>query len=314
MARDWTKMRTDLYRDPKVCMMADMLMDEEGDLGRFVNQNRQRDMTVTRNVMRNATVGALVSVWGVFRHRGKRVDDDLFVAGATLDVIDDVSDMPGFGQAMSSVGWAVESEEGVVFPRFFEDYNVDPVEELKKKNAERQKRHREKNKETSNVTRNVTVAPNSNAREEKSREENNTPPPPNGGKRSRSKPTEADPLFAQFWEAYPRKVAKSAAIKAWFGVPPSPEILAAILAALQVQSRSVQWRRENGAYIPHPASWLNGRRWEDQEPVQAAAAESASNREQELAETRRRIEEQDRRAADIARERAERNGTSDTQF
>lgn len=183
MAGDWIKMRTDLYRDPKVCVIADALLSGDSLLARYVSQNNRCEMSVTRNVMRNVTVGALVSVWGVLRHRGKRVGDDLIVARCSVSVVDDVADIPGFGDAMASVGWIEENDGCIVFPRFFEEFNVDPSEEMKAKNAERQRRHREKLKAESNVTRDVTVASQSNAREEKSREEikNKESPPPDGG-------------------------------------------------------------------------------------------------------------------------------------
>lgn len=171
MAGDWIKMRTDLYRDPKVCLIADALLAPDGELARFVNQNLQRDMAVTRNVTRNVTVGALVTVWGVMRQRGKRSGNDLFCPMATLAVIDDMADMPGFGHAMESVGWAIEIGDGVVFPHFFDDYNVDPAEQKSTLAAERQRRYRERQKAggdaNSDVTRDVTVT----HREEKSREE-----------------------------------------------------------------------------------------------------------------------------------------------
>lgn len=35
-------------------------------------------------------------------------------------------------------------------------------------------------------------------------------------------------------------------------------------AALERDKRSRDWQRDDGAYIPYPASWLNGRRWEDE--------------------------------------------------
>jgi len=181
MAVDWIKMRTDLYRDPKVCIITDLLMDSEGELARYVNQNMQRDMTVTRNVMRNVTVGALVTVWGVLRHRGKRINDDLFVRCCTVSVIDDLADIPGFGEALLTVGWAVQTDEGVVLPRFFEDYNVDPLEEIRAKGRERQQKYRERQKEKSCTRCDVTVASERNAREKKRREEKskkNTPLPP----------------------------------------------------------------------------------------------------------------------------------------
>lgn len=177
MAGDWTKMRTDLYRDPKVCIIADILTQPKGALACYVMHNTGRDMSVTRNVTRNATVGALVTVWGVMRLRGKRIDNDLIIRHGTLNVIDDLADLAGFGAAMASVEWAAETPEGLVFPNFFEHYNVDPKEEKKSNSAERQRRYRERKKAESdeNVTSRVTSQ--SNAREEKSRVEksnNNT--------------------------------------------------------------------------------------------------------------------------------------------
>lgn len=179
MAADWIKMRTDLYRDPKVCVIADLLISPDGDLARYVDQHCQRHMTITRNVMRNVTVGALVTVWGVTRLRGKRNGDDLVLRHATLSVIDDMADLPGFGEAMASVEWAIETAEGVVFPNFFESYNVDPEGPAASKAAERQRRYRERLKGESDVTRDVTrdasddvtVTSRNASREEKRREE-----------------------------------------------------------------------------------------------------------------------------------------------
>ena len=171
MAFDWIKMRTDLYRDPKVCVIADFLMDKDGDLAAYISQNCQRDMTVTRNVTRCATVGALVTVWGVMRHRGKRHGDDLIVTGVTVNIVDDIADLPGFGAAMQSAEWLIEDEHGITFPRFFEDYNVEPVKEAKTKAAERQAKYRRNKSVTPSVTRYVTEASQSNTREEKRREE-----------------------------------------------------------------------------------------------------------------------------------------------
>lgn len=171
MAGDWIKMRTDLYRDPKVCVIADAMMSRDGELARYVSQMNQRDMTVTRNVTRNATVGALVTVWGVMRHRGKPFCGDLICRGVSISIIDDVADLPGFGAAMASVGWVVETDEGIVFPSFFAEYNVDPTEKKASASAERQRRYRESQKKKSDVTRDVTRDVTVTHREEKRREE-----------------------------------------------------------------------------------------------------------------------------------------------
>lgn len=172
MTGDWIKMRTDLYRDPKVVLLAENLFSEDSDLARHVNHFCQRDMAVTRNVMRNAVVGALVSVWGVARHQGRRKDDDLVLDNCDLWVLDDIADLPGFGIAMMGVGWCAVQDESLVFPRFFAANNTDPREAQRQKNRDRQQRFREKQRNAPrnarrNVTRNVTVT----HREEKSREE-----------------------------------------------------------------------------------------------------------------------------------------------
>ena len=41
------------------------------------------------------------------------------------------------------------------------------------------------------------------------------------------------------------------------------EALAVILAAVERQKLSKGWIKDGGQYIPHPATWLNKRRWED---------------------------------------------------
>lgn len=170
MAGDWIKMRVDLYRDPKIISMADILMDGDSSLSRYVSQHTQRDSNVTRNVMRNAVVGALVSVWGIARVQGKRIDDDLLMESVTPAVLDDIADMPGIGDAMLEARWVEESPDGLIFPRFFELYNEDYGDQ-RKRNRERQARYRAKKAAESNVTGDVTVTLRNAPREEKRREE-----------------------------------------------------------------------------------------------------------------------------------------------
>jgi uncharacterized protein YdaU (DUF1376 family) len=70
--------------------------------------------------------------------------------------------------------------------------------------------------------------------------------------------------FSQFWAAYPLKVAKVAAEKAWTKLKVDDALLATILAAIEAQKLGHDWLNEDGAYIPHPASWLNAGRWLDE--------------------------------------------------
>jgi len=73
--------------------------------------------------------------------------------------------------------------------------------------------------------------------------------------------------FEEFWSAYPRKASKPQAIKAWKKQKLTRKNLPDILAGLERVRGSDQWQRDNGQYIPHPATWLNNRRWEDIDPL-----------------------------------------------
>jgi len=37
-----------------------------------------------------------------------------------------------------------------------------------------------------------------------------------------------------------------------------------MMTALETQKASEKWLKDNGQYIPNPATWLNQRRWEDE--------------------------------------------------
>jgi hypothetical protein len=78
--------------------------------------------------------------------------------------------------------------------------------------------------------------------------------------------------FGAFWAAYPRKMGRKAALEAWLAAEARPP-LDELLAALSEQAVSAQWRREEGRFIPAPATWLAQARWSDR-PGPAAGRES----------------------------------------
>ena len=69
--------------------------------------------------------------------------------------------------------------------------------------------------------------------------------------------------FEKFYAAYPLQVAKQDALKAWNRLNPDPALREVILAAIERQKQCDQWNREGGRFIPNPANWLRGCRWED---------------------------------------------------
>ena len=72
-------------------------------------------------------------------------------------------------------------------------------------------------------------------------------------------------MFERFWLVYPKKKNKGDAEKAFRAAKLTEELLIRILSALSVQKQSHDWKKEDGKYIPYPASWLRGRRWEDED-------------------------------------------------
>ncbi len=86
--------------------------------------------------------------------------------------------------------------------------------------------------------------------------EDNTPLPPAGG-------LDAQSLFLIFWECYPLKVKKPKALAAFLKLKPDRALLDRMLEAIERQKQTRAWRKNNGQFIPHPASWLANRQWED---------------------------------------------------
>ena len=95
--------------------------------------------------------------------------------------------------------------------------------------------------------------------------------------------------FTRFWAAYPKKDGKQVAAKAFKSLKPSSELLDRMLAAVEQQSRSEQWTKEGGKYIPMPGTWINQRRWEDQGTTLPEQRPESSD----LDRTRRLLEEQE---------------------
>lgn len=67
--------------------------------------------------------------------------------------------------------------------------------------------------------------------------------------------------FADFYQAYPRKMARKEAEKAWNKLTPDERIRA--MEALPKHIR--YWDMSNTAkeFVPYPASWINGARFDD---------------------------------------------------
>lgn len=71
--------------------------------------------------------------------------------------------------------------------------------------------------------------------------------------------------FGTFWKVYPRKDGKSDAIRAWKSLKPNEELRQTILMDIDKRlSVNGAWYNTERQYIKMPASYLRGRRWEDE--------------------------------------------------
>lgn len=80
----------------------------------------------------------------------------------------------------------------------------------------------------------------------------------------------SEPSFDDFWAAYPKKKSKGDALKAWNTLKPSSELFAIMMERLATAKTCKDWVKDNGQYIPYPATWIRARGWEDEDlqPVQ----------------------------------------------
>ena len=81
------------------------------------------------------------------------------------------------------------------------------------------------------------------------------------------KPQPYERSFDFFWEAYPKKVNKKRAKEIWCGkIKPSRELFKQIIGHIYSMSKTREWSKQGGTFIPHPTTYLNGERWEDEIP------------------------------------------------
>lgn len=86
---------------------------------------------------------------------------------------------------------------------------------------------------------------------------------------------DAAPTFEDFWLLYPRRVARKDAAIAWIKLTPAQQVAAMV----GIVSWRRVWAQRDLQYVPHPATWLNGWRWEDEIPpefTQSGAAHMAA--------------------------------------
>jgi hypothetical protein len=134
--------------------------------------------------------------------------------------------------------------------------------------AERASSTKEAETTPENTTENTHPAP-VGGREGAGEDDGSVPASASGTRRTTNRDQ-----FERFWAVYPKKVGKQDARRAWEKIKPTPDdaLTDRMIAAAEEQARSPQWRKDDGRFIPHPATWLNRGSWEDEAVVELPAA------------------------------------------
>ena len=83
-------------------------------------------------------------------------------------------------------------------------------------------------------------------------------------KNVKKEPIGYPPDFESFWKAYPRKVKKDDALKAWEQRNGSRPPVEDLITKIEEFKKTAQWKKDNGEFIPHPGTWLRGGCWNDE--------------------------------------------------
>lgn len=259
MAGDWIKMRRGLRHDPKVVAMARELsfrrdfMDWWGDPVRVTCHENVTEIVTFANVTR-VTVASLLDVWSALNNS---ISSDGRAPFMTLDDLDGIAEIPGFGEAMESVGWVIDhGAEGLEFPNFAEHNSPSKSRRGKaKSDAERAREYRARKRAEREDDESVTAS--RHVTTEKRREENSTHSLSQGPAAAESgKPSE--PGGAGRLDSLDAAVAYAAA--QWPQLDPDT-----VREWWAVRERD-DWRKSTGAAIPpgrrvHDlTAWVMGRR------------------------------------------------------
>ncbi len=74
--------------------------------------------------------------------------------------------------------------------------------------------------------------------------------------------TEVD-HFVKWWQIYPKKIGKGSARKA-FAVAITKTTVEQLTSSVVACTKTEQWTKDKGKFIPHPTTWLNQERWDDE--------------------------------------------------
>jgi hypothetical protein len=195
--------------------------------------------------------------YGYLESEGKPIPDELMFRRCGCANVEEYRNLLA---ELFAAGVPSRAEAGVIYSRRMARDQQD-----RNSAAERQRRHRASNASVTPVSQVEVRSHKSEVRVKKDTTEPSAPVRVPAEKPLELETKEA--AFGVFWEAWPEKQAKAPAFRAWLKV--AMEEYGPIMAGLEKWKSSAQWKRK---VIPHPATWLNDKRWQDEDIPQEGGA------------------------------------------
>lgn len=249
MAGDWLKMEASTPDKPEVLAIAARMGWDDPDLA----------------------VGKLFRVWRWFDQHTTSGN----AAGVTFALLDRISGVTGFAEAMESVGWLAISESGISLPNF--DRHCGKTAKGRAQTAKRVAGHKSNAKgNAQSVTKVVPEAlPREEKMLEKNKEQEHVRPTA-----ARSRPAPTMNRFEEFCAVYPRREGLAVARGKW-KMKNLDAVADKIIADIRKRIDGGHWT--DPKYVPLMSTYINQQRWEDQvgtggdllQPVQQSHSRAA---------------------------------------
>ncbi len=282
----------DLVNDPRIITLSEQLsgyiqISEVYGGNDLFEAGESFEPLQNRNALRNALLGALVTLW-CYADTYIRSDDTLPISISSLS---DVLGLPTEILEKLPPQWLTVMPDGSVkLPGYSNKNGILSKEKRREQTRDRVNRWRKKTaapepqrNASCNALQSVTSAlppipiPIPIPIQEKTNPcASDDARAPEGDRRDvETRPQDVHPherrngstlqdRFEEFWRAYPKKKSKGAALRAWNQIKPDQALLLTILAAIRTARDSPDWRKEGGQFVPYPATWLRAQGWEDQ--------------------------------------------------
>lgn len=231
MAGDWIKFEHATPRKPEVFQIA-------AELG----------------IDTDTTVGLLIRFWVWVSENLSEKCPEVFGHAAMIDAIVGRS---GFAEAAIRAGWLHIENNTLSIPNYAEHLSETAkkrAEDAKRKRFERKGASEKCPKNVQEMSGKIRTKNGLEKRREEKKREDNAPPNPLGDV------IVTDDIAERIYAAYPRKVAKPAALKA---IRKALESIDGDSLLALTEAYSEARRGQDMQYTPHPATWFNGQRWAD---------------------------------------------------